>query len=497
MFKFHSVKFKIGFLYTALLGLFLIFFSATLYFSIRYLLYRNLDRSLQARSQEIVDIINAYSEALGQNRDALASASRKVIRFEGVGNTLPADAVSMEKRLLDIMDRYDLRRDFIRLMAQGGVVVSQSENLPVKPLDTLLKRWGASFLPEKRLKPEYHTADGFRTILVPVRFRDGRFYSLQVATPIDSIEKLLQDLLIFAVISLGAFLTFAGFMGWFFASRVLRPVEKVTAAARKITYENLTDRVEENAPDEEMKSLVGAFNDMIARLEKSFKAISEFSAHVAHELKTPLAVMRGESELAVRRERSPEEYQKVLNGNLAEIEGLIRVIDDMLLLTTLDYDPQAFRFQKVDLTAFLKDISEAAEILARRKNIRVSVTPFSGPVWVSADPVHLRRLFLNLIENAVKFTRENERIGIFAILRDKKAQIEISDTGPGIPDQDLPRIFEKFFHRERTVNPGTPSHGLGLSIALSIAKAHQGDIQVKTHVGKGSVFTVQLPLFRS
>ena len=151
---------------------------------------------------------------------------------------------------------------------------------------------------------------------------------------------------------------FGGFFGRVFASRILRPIVEITKTAKKITHEDLHSRVEAKHVDEEMKYLVDAFNDMISRLEQSFRYIAEFSSHVAHDLKTPLAIIRGESDIALRKDRTPEEYKRAIMVVLGESERMLRVIEDLLLLTRLDYRPEIFKFERINLAEFLWEISE-------------------------------------------------------------------------------------------------------------------------------------------
>ncbi len=482
-----------------LLALILTLFSGALYFSAHYLLRRNLDIELNGKAQEIISIINVYADTMGQKSGAFIAGAQEVIHFKKAELSSPGATITIEKRLYEIVDKYDLSSDFVCLRDENGTVVAQSA--PVSPstdsLEALLKQWSISFVQGKKSRQEYKTIAGFRSILVPLRSRDGEFYSFQAATSTHLIDKLLQEWSFFVVVAIVIFLGLASFLGNLFAAQILNPITIVTDAARKITHEDLAARVKVNAVDEEMVSLIGAFNEMITRLEKSFAAISEFSSHVAHELKTPLAVMRGETELAIRKDREVGDYKKVLSNNLKEIQRMIRVIDDMLLLTTLDYDPQALQFERVEFGEFIGELAESAKILARPKNIHVSLMMPENPLWISGDSTHLRRLFLNLIENAVKFSRHNEKVGLRVTSHGQMLEVEVADSGPGIPESDLPRIFDKFFHRERTVNPETIGHGLGLSIALLIAKAHQGDIRVQTQPNQGSTFTVTLPRLRS
>lgn len=243
--------------------------------------------------------------------------------------------------------------------------------------------------------------------------------------------------------------------------------------------------------DAEMRRLITAFNAMIERLETSFTHVNEFSSHVAHELKTPLAIVRGEVELALHEPRDVSEYQRVLTVSLEEIDRLIRIIKDLLMLARLDYNPEVFRFEKINLKEFLAEIHEYTGILCAEKGVTSGLMVPEADCFVRADRVHLRRLFLNLIHNAVKFTPSGGDIRIVMAIEGNEVRITVSDTGSGIAPPDLEKIFEKFFRaHDSSIEAGS---GLGLSIALSIARAHKGRITVHSTPGQGSVFTVHLP----
>ncbi len=268
----------------------------------------------------------------------------------------------------------------------------------------------------------------------------------------------------------------------------------VTKIVDDISHKDLNLRIFEMEADEEMVCLINSCNAMLERLEKSFEHINEFSSHVAHELKTPLAIIRGEVELTLTENRDVVEYKRVLNVSLEEIDRLIKIIKDLLLIARLDYNPNVFFFEKINLSAFIEDLFEYSSILAEQKGLVSELNVPELPYFINADKVHLRRLFLNLINNAVNYTPADGKICISMTVKSSMAQIAVSDTGTGVPVNDLESIFDKFF---RSHSPGYKSvsgSGLGLSIARSIARTHQGEISVQSQPGHGSTFTVSLPI---
>jgi signal transduction histidine kinase len=268
----------------------------------------------------------------------------------------------------------------------------------------------------------------------------------------------------------------------------------MTDTVKNITHEDLSLRVKAENVDEELGRLIEAFNDMVSRLGESFEYITDSSSYIAHELKTPIAIIRGESEFALKKERDKEEYKRVISVSLEETKRMLKIIEDLLLLTKMNYQPDVLKFEQIDLTQFIRIIYEQAKILASKKNITVNINTPEETGMVNADELHLRRLFLNLIDNAIKFTPASGSITINLRYEDQKAAVSIIDTGIGIEEENVSKLFDKFFRIDTTIKDVSPSSGLGLSIAQSIAELHKGEISVTSRVGQGTTFTVSHPI---
>jgi len=202
-----------------------------------------------------------------------------------------------------------------------------------------------------------------------------------------------------------------------------------------------------------------------------------------------LTVIKGEAELALLKDRSATEYQNVMQINLEECNKMLKIIEDLLLLARMDYQPQIFQFKKIDLVELIQEIYHHTQILAKVKRIRVKLENPFKVIHINADPVHLRRLFLNLIDNALKFTPENGSLEIAIENHGKEVHVLIKDNGIGLAAEEIDRIFDRFYR----LNPQKDGSGLGLNIALTIAKYHQGNILVESIPSKGSTFKVVLP----
>jgi len=300
--------------------------------------------------------------------------------------------------------------------------------------------------------------------------------------------------LLYILIPIPITLLFGYFIGRVIVVRILRPIKEITDTANNITHEDLSLRVKAENVDEELRLLIEAFNGMVSRLGESFEYITDSSSYIAHELKTPIAIIRGESEFALKKERDKEEYKRVISVSLEETKRMLKIIEDLLLLTKMNYQPDVLKFERIDLTQFIRIIYEQAKILSSQKKITVNADIPEEAGMVSADELHLRRLFLNLIDNAIKFTPDNGSIGITLKYENQKAIVSIVDTGIGIEEENMPKLFEKFFRIEGKTKDSSPSSGLGLSIAQSIAELHGGEISVTSRAGQGSNFSVSIPL---
>lgn len=492
MIKFNSIKFKISVLYVVLLGLILLSYNLFLYASLRHTLYEDLDEHLMRKDQELSDLINNYASVLPEGPGRLEAAAKRVL-YAGESDIAGMVPEALELKLLKVIDKYDLLEDYIVVSGQRGPIAQTS--MPPGVAKHFLRL--AKSLPDSGETMRFDTLNtpevSLRVITARYALGSGESYLLQTGTRLRHISELLRQRTTLHAVSVPVILIFTSFFGWLLARRILRPVQAVADTARRITHEDLSARVRIQDIDHEMVHLVEAFNEMILRLDKSFQHITDFSSHVAHELKTPLAIIRGESEILLRKERAPEDYQRVIASNLKEIERLIRIIDDMLVVASLEYDPQALTLAKTSLGELLREAAEQAEILAKAKNVSVRLLLPRNPGFIQCDEAHMRRLLLNLLDNAIKFSPPGRNVTLELRRESGRAEISINDEGPGIPEADRPRIFEKFFHREKP-DAERRGHGLGLSIALSVARAHRGDILVKSTPGKGTVFTVVLPL---
>jgi heavy metal sensor kinase len=232
---------------------------------------------------------------------------------------------------------------------------------------------------------------------------------------------------------------------------------------------------------------------MIARLERSFEEIHKFTADAAHELRTPLAVLRSEAEVALKSPREPEQYRAILEDQLEELERLSRLADRLLFLCREDAGLVPMARQPLDLREVVEDVTEHMRLVAEEKAVKLHAERFA-PCSISGDEDQLRRLLFNLVENAIKFTPAGGTVRIEATRADSEARVVVTDSGIGIPPEHLPHVFQRFYRVDSARGAGVDGTGLGLAIARSIAEAHGGSVAVESTVGVGTRATLSLPV---
>jgi two-component system, OmpR family, sensor kinase len=356
--------------------------------------------------------------------------------------------------------------------------------------------------------PNYKTVktqDGELLRVVTLRAKNpygSGTYFIRLGYSLNTFQKATRRTLILLGVAIPLALLLGSYGGLLLANQALRPVDRMTRAAEHIAAGDLSERVPEPARMDEMGRLAATFNDMIARLQAAFERQKQFTSDASHELRTPLAVMRGDIEITLRRERSAEEYKRALTSNLEEIMRLSRLVEDLLMLARGDTGRIELRCEPVDLNDLCRRMAEYIAPLADQRDQMLIYEPPTGaetaPVVVSADILRIKQLLLNLLDNAIKYTDRRGRVALGLKVEEKVAVISVTDTGRGIPPEDLPHIFERFFRRSaKTADRTAAGFGLGLSIVKWIVDSHGGRIEAKSEVGKGTEFIVRLPLLNS
>jgi heavy metal sensor kinase len=319
----------------------------------------------------------------------------------------------------------------------------------------------------------------------------GEKVTVQVARSLAGFEHEATELLVTMLLVGPLTLLVAGGGGYFLACRALAPVDELRRRTREITADRLDRRLPVASPGDELGLLARTVNEMIERLERSFAEVRRFTADASHELRTPLTAIRTEAEVALRKGVPPEQ-QQLLGSILEECGRLNRLTDQLLTLSREDAGVASPARVPVDLAALLKGVAETMRPLAEAKGVRLDA-PIAGTLWVQGDELRLRHVFLNLLDNALKYTSQGGAVEVQAGPRDDAVVATVRDTGEGIPAEHLQRVFDRFYRVDRARSREQGGTGLGLSIARSIVTAHGGRVDLDSAPGRGTTCTVSLP----
>jgi heavy metal sensor kinase len=317
---------------------------------------------------------------------------------------------------------------------------------------------------------------------------EGQPWKLEIGESREEVHHTLELLrtLLLSLVPLA--IVFSCFGGLWMSRRALRPVDEITAAARAIGIENLASRLPSPGTGDELDRLVNVWNATLARLELAVGSLSRFAADASHELRTPVAIIRTNAELALHRERDADVYRDALREIASVSERMTQLVEDLLFLARRDARGEGMALARVDLREVLESTAQELRPLAVTKGLRIRLKPSPGDASVAGNVAALRRLFLALLDNAVKYSAAGTEVTASVEKQDGKIVARIADQGIGIAPEDLPHIFERFYRaNESRTGEG---HGLGLSLAQSIADAHHATIRVTSEPGRGSVFQV-------
>lgn len=481
---FRSIRFKLTLWYVLILGILLISFSSFLYLTLSKSLYRDVDNKLSSLAKLI------------------ASESASPLSKFGFGN--------IDQVLENSMNLKPVGK-FIQVFDESGKIGGKSGNLKNLQLPislNALKNASKGLVTFETNRSFENTP--LRIITFPVVENNHVTKIVQIASSLEEVEEVLNTLFIILVITVPLALMVASLGGQFLAHKALKPVDHITQTARMITSQNLNQRIIPPRVQDEISRLIETFNEMISRLDQSFRQIKQFSSDASHELKTPLTILKGEVEVMLRKERTPQEYQQILKSNLEEINRMSQIVEDLLILSKTDTGEIRLNKEDISLTGILNEVVAQMDRLAKTKRLHLSTSNHHQDIHIFGDALRIRELFINLIENGIKYTEEGGSIHIGLekeselsvgnqsdwMKREKGqfAKIIVADTGIGIAKENLGKIFDRFFRVDKARSREQGGSGLGLSICKWIVEAHQGEIKVESELGKGSSFTVILPL---
>ncbi len=469
-----SIRLRLTLWYVSLLAVILLVFSAAIYFTLSLRLQSELDQTLQTRAQEVQNSMNA---AFAVQRDpALVFGGGRLLRLPAA-DLFQTPGVYVQ----------------VQLDSSNPPIISRSENLGDHSLDL-----SADLLSRIRQGDSTYTnliiaGIPLRVYVAPLKMPRGDIIGfVEVAQSPSGVYNTLAQLATLSILGIIASLVLAFVVGVLLARNALAPVDRVTLTAHGITQAgDLTRRLEQRKTKDEVGRLVATFNEMLGRIEELFRAQQRFVSDMSHELRSPLTAIRGNLDLLRRGAADdPQARSEAIGAIDAEAARMQRLVSDLLILARAD---EGFKIQQepVELDTILLDIYRQARVMAGGVKICLGN---EDQALVTGDPDRLKQVLLNLVDNAIKYTPSGGEVTL-SLERDADwVRVSVADTGIGIPAQDLPKIFDRFYRVDKARSREKGGSGLGLAIGKWIVEAHGGRIEVQSELGKGTTFTVWLPL---
>ena len=376
---------------------------------------------------------------------------------------------------------------FFRVMTHDGVSLWESENFSTILSDGIKEKKHFTVTVDQRKKLRYRIYETRFT------FNDQGPFVVQMATKTKRADKILENSLqnIFSAIPVVFLLSIC--CGMYIAQKPRKILQNITAVTRRITSQNLAERLPLPPGQDEIRDLTLTINFMLDNIESSFDEIKQFTADVSHELRNPLSAVKGEIEVAVSRKRDAADYRETLHNCLEQIDNLIKMVNDLFLISRFDAKKYDLKLSRINLAGLLREMYIFFLPIAREKHIHF-VIKRCDTLFASVDRHKILQLLSNLMDNAVKFTPDNESITLSLIEHRHEAELRVSDSGIGIPEGDLKNIFKRFYQVDPSRSGDDRGAGLGLHICKRIVEVHGGSISAVRNKTKGVTFTVRLPL---
>lgn len=466
-----SIRTRLTLWYVGLLAVLLIVFGVALYATVFYTSYQEVDRSLQRRASDIQASL-ATLITLQEDFDTMVRRG---------GLVLPN---------ADVFSNGDI---YVQLRALDGRIISRSENLGnqylIIPPDQHARAQRGEVVPSDFVVNKTR----LRAYVAPIKTNSGEVIGfIELAQSLRQVDSTLRDLATLIIVSIAAGLIVAAIGGWFVAGNILGPIDRVTTAAQKITRaRDLGRRIEVPPTADEVGRLALTFNEMLARIEELFRSQQRFVADVSHELRSPLTAVRGNLDLLRRGAvDDPQEREHALEAIDSETARMSRLVSDLLLLARQDSGVPIAR-QPIELDTLMLEVYRQAQLTARGIAVALGA---EDQALIVGDRDRLKQVLLNLVDNAIKYTVPGGKVTLSLMKEDGWVKLAVQDTGIGIAAENIPNLFDRFYRVDKARARDAGGTGLGLAIAKAVVEAHNGRITVESQLGKGSTFTVWLPL---
>jgi heavy metal sensor kinase len=455
----RSIRVRLTLWYVVLLGVILLAFSSFLYVSLSRSLHEEVDRSL-----------------IGEAQRQLAS-----LDLENGRPNLGEPTVELGTTTI----LYD---------ATGQRVLASAANQP-------LPRLPAALAAAARGQDTFATTlmpDGaeWRVLTVPVVEQGTVIGVLEVARSYAEVNAALHQLALLMALAVPLTLLLASAGGLFLAARALGPIDRITRAAAAISAEDLSRRLNFGEARDEVGRLAATFDGMLDRLDAAFRRQRQFTADASHELRTPLTMLASQIDVALDRRRTPAEYEQILGSLREDTTRMSQLLGELLTLARADAGQQLISREALGLGELVRNVVSAMQPLAAQREVELTEN-VGAPAMVEGDQTRLSQLLLNLLDNGLRYTSPGGSVSVSLAEDGRWAVLRVADTGVGIAAEHLPHVFERFYRTDAARARADGGAGLGLAICEWIAEAHGGQITVDSALGRGTAFTVRLPLMAS
>jgi two-component system heavy metal sensor histidine kinase CusS len=373
----------------------------------------------------------------------------------------------------------------VRVLDPAGATIGQTTGMePLLPANIF-----PPVASRETAAPSEHRVDGKLFALITRHVHaGGQQFTIQVAQDRSSDEQVERKFGILVLVVLSGSILASILIAIPVTRRGLRPLEEMKRSLERIGPTHLNERVAPANWPRELQPLAIAFDEMLKRLDDSFTRLSQFSADLAHELRTPIANMLGEAQVALSRDRSAAEYRETIESTIGECERLSGIVDNLLFVARADAATEPVERIRFDARAAVEKIAAFYETIAEDRHVAINC---SGRGQISADPALFERAVGNLVDNALRFTPENGSIQIALAERANDFEVAVSDNGSGVAPEHLPRVFDRFYRAESS--RGSDGAGLGLALVKSIVDLHGGTARIRSEVGRGTTVSITFP----
>lgn len=376
---------------------------------------------------------------------------------------------------------------WIRILDSQGHAIAETPQMD-RLIPTEIFPAGREPAEALRTRKDYRSAGKFFSLLAFNEHPDGNVYTLQLAQDRSSDEQVERNFALLFIAVLFGGVVASALIAIVVTRRGLRPLREMTESLARIGPDQLKQRIGSTGWPRELQPLAIAFDEMLKRLDDSFTRLSQFSADLAHELRTPIANMLGEAQVALTRDRTAADYRETIESTVAECERLSRIVDNLLFVARVDAAREPIARKRFDARAAVEKIAAFYQTVADDHHVTIAC---SGDGQIQADPDLFERALANLLDNALRFTPQNGSIEITLSDQNTDFDVAVSDNGCGIAAEHLPRVFDRFYRAEPS--RGSDGAGLGLALVKSILELHGGSVTIQSEAGRGTIVKLRFP----